>query len=176
MLAATAVDMSTVAPSYKCNNPAAPGICYGVGSQTDSLFRSIQSLANYFAPVAGFSVISIDGKIGASTVAAIAAGARAMLQNPSTSAFDNNLMALAATKELLAQNAATVWSTLQSGISAMGLTPVAAPTSKEVIPGTAYTPPVTLAPLSGGGWKPWAIGVGILAAAAGITYYVYTSN
>lgn len=178
MLAATPVDMSQVTPNYNCANKAAPGICYGIGSTTDALFRSIQTLVNYFAPVAGFAVIAIDGKIGAGTVNALQAAARQMLQVPAASPFGNNLMAFSATKEMIAQNAVAVQSTLKQGISTLGLHPVSAPTGTQVVPGTSMTPPLTLPPLatSGSKLKPWLIGGGILAVASIATYFVMTAD
>lgn len=178
MLAATPVDMTSVSPNYKCNNPAAPGICYGIGSTTDALFRSIQTLVNYYAPTAGFNPVPIDGKIGAQTTAAIQAAARQLLQNPASAATGNNLAAFSVSKEAVAQNAVAVQTTLKQGISMLSLKPVSAPTAPPIVPGTSLTPPATLPPLATGGskWKPWLIGGGILAAAGLATYFVMTAE
>ncbi len=178
MLAATTVDFSNFSPSYKCGATLAPTICYGVGSQTDSLFRSIQTLINYFAPVAGFQALTIDGKLGPDTVAAAQAAARQLLQNANTSPFGNNLMGFASSKEALAQNAVAVQQTLQSGITTLSLKPVPAPSTKELVPGTSTTPPVALPPLpmAGGSWKPWLIGAGVLAVLGGAAWYFYSEG
>ena len=171
MLAATAVDYSNFTPTYKCGATLAPTVCYGVGSQTDALFRSIQTLINYFAPVAGFAVLTIDGKLGPATVAAAQAAARQMLQNPGASAQGNNLMVFAASKEALSQNAVQVQSTLQAAIATMSLKPVAAPTATTIATGTTNTPPIIFVPPGPSNWKPWAIGAGLLAAAGAAAYF-----
>jgi lysozyme family protein len=170
MLAATAVNFGSFTPTFKCDNPVAPGICYGVGTGTDSLFRSIQVLVNYYSSRGGFSPITIDGKLGANTVAAVNAAGRYLLQSPSTSPTGNNLVAWSATYQSLAQNAVSVQAALQQGISADALPAVSAPVAKTLVTGTAVTPPLTLPTKTS--WKSWTIGAVVVAAAGFGAYYI----
>jgi hypothetical protein len=57
-------------PTYNCNNPSAPTICYGTSPETDAAFRALQTTLNRYAVKAGFQLLTVDGKIGDKTAVA----------------------------------------------------------------------------------------------------------
>lgn len=148
-------------------------ICYGIGPY-DTTMQTVQTYINYFAKVAGFSPIAVDGKIGSDTVDAYNQVV-AYLMTDSTAVSNGHATQLAAfsnLNELIAADAPSIVSILQDEISRLGLTPNA-PTVVTTV-GTTLKNLVTnpVATVKSRPW-PWAIGAGLVVAAAAGAYYLY---
>ena len=170
--------LADAANTYACKLD----ICYGVGVAMDTYFRSLQSLINLFAKAATFTPITVDGKIGAGTIAAAQRIAHYILPNSASAARGANLLTLAATKEMLAQNYAQAITLLQAQVAymntvGMALTPSTPPTAQGT-PSSALTPAaddkLVMPPPPPSSKLPWIIGgLAIAAALVGGYFIVY---
>lgn len=93
---------------YRCDNPAAPGVCYTIGHA--GLFENVQRAINKMVgTVGGLTAVAVDGKIGAATASAaakVAAYLHSQLVHAGVGSYASTLGALlGGSKEVLAQNA-----------------------------------------------------------------------
>lgn len=180
-------------PVYKCTAT----ICYGadgkgVGQGTDGLFRNLQTVINKFAARAGFRPVTVDGKLGASTVSAARTAGdwtqRALLGTGSFGAqlgpYVVSVLTHTTSKEALAQNAQTVYDALTKLATAIGLDGGGAPVQlPEIVTQTSSYPPApstlpvtpTLPPemVSTGSSVHWAYYAAGAVAALGVLFAVW---
>lgn len=163
----------TKGTDFNCNS----SICYAIGKTNDATFKTLQQRINALSGAGGFKQLSVDGFIGAATVAALQALGKIGLEAPPS------------TKEQTASRAPELITQLT------GLAAAVAAQGKALSPtGTAVTfhptaPPPTLNPAHVPGASPaaaaavtmgkskkmwWILGglVGV-AAVGGVGYVVY---
>ncbi len=103
----------TQGKDFNCNS----SICYGVGTTNHELLKQLQQAINSFAPLAGFTPITVDGFIGAGTVNAGALAARVIRGQALSSSAIITQLANGMTKEQIATNAPGLLAALQAANS-----------------------------------------------------------
>lgn len=116
-----------MATSFRC---AAVG-CYSYESKsTHATFQELQSLLNRFARAVGFALISVDGVLGAGTVAAAQKVAAAMVRSgagPQIVGMATPMLGVASSPENLARGAEPFVAFLKVAAQAAQLPAVASP-------------------------------------------------
>lgn len=160
---------------YSCT----ASICYGIGSY-DQTIRQMQNAINrYVALVPSLKAISVDGKIGSGTVAALKAIKDWM---PTNAAPYVALVNASISKETAAASAGSLASLLSSYVGASPSAPpvVTQPTkppSTSPVPSLPPNIPDLFTPPSGASNKKWyVLGALALAGVGGLAYWNYREN
>jgi hypothetical protein len=98
---------------FNCNS----SICYGIGTTNHELLKQLQQAINSFAPLAGFTPITVDGFIGAGSVNAGAQAARVIRGQALSGSAIITQLANGMTKEQIATNAPGLLAALQAANS-----------------------------------------------------------